>query len=144
MELPFELPKRHKTITLYNWKRRGLIHDDIDSLYNEYIYVTSCDLCGIEFKSAVDRKMEHSHETGEFRNFVCQSCNMRKSDVNHTRNTSGCKCIYKQKSKTCKQGFRWQFQVTINGKTKSIKSSTDFDMLVEFAEQWKKDNNYYT
>jgi len=141
MDLPFKLKERHKYYTLRNWKRRGLIHDDLDSLYNEYIYVTSCDLCGIEFKSALDRKMEHSHETGEFRNFVCHSCNMRKSDVKmKSNNTSGCKCIFKHKSKTSKQGFIWEFKLF----NTTIKTSTDFDKLVQFAEQWKKENNYHT
>jgi len=145
MELPFKLPKRHKYFTILNWKNRGLIYDDLDSLYDEYIYLKNCDLCGIEFKSSNDRQMEHSHETGEFRNFVCQSCNRKKSDVKiRTDNSSGYKGIGKHKDKNCKQGYNWRFRAMINGKHKTIKTMGDFDKLVEFAEQWKKDNNYYT
>ena len=148
MELPFKLPKRHKYFTLLNWTRQGLVHDDKDSLYDEYIYLTNCDLCGIEFKDTKDRQMEHEHidgKYGPFRNFTCNSCNLRKSDVKiRTNNTSGCKGISKYKDKHCKQGFIWEFRAMINGKNKKIKTCIDFDKLVEFAEQWKKDNNYNT
>jgi len=145
MELPFKLPKYHKRKTLDNWKRAGLVHDNPEALYDEYIYSTNCDLCGEFYKSSNDRQMEHSHETGEFRNFVCQSCNQRKSDVKmKSNNTSGYKGICKHKDKKCKQGFIWRFEAYIDGKQKVIKTSTDFDKLVEFSKQWKIDNNYNT
>ncbi len=148
MELPFKLYKYHKNITLRSWTRQGLIHDDKDSLYHEYIYATNCDLCGIEFKSSNDRHMDHKHLNGKygpFRNFVCTSCNQRKSDKKmKSNNTSGYPGICKDKSKTCKQGFVWKFQVYIDGKRKKIKTSTDFDKLVKFAEKWKKVNHYHT
>ena len=145
MELPFKLRKYHKTETICKWKKAGLIHDDKDSLYNEYIYLTNCDLCGEFFKSSKDRHMEHCHETGQFRNFTCTSCNLLKSDVKmKSNNTSGYKGICKSNDISCKQGFVWHFRAMIDGKNKSIKRSVDFDKLVEFAEKWKKDNNYYT
>ena len=145
MELPFELAKYHKSRTLYNWKIKGLVHDNPEALYDEYIYLTNCDLCGIPYKNLRDRQMEHSHETGEFRNFVCRSCNMLKSDVKmKSNNTSGYVGISKYKDKTCKQGFFWRFEATINGKSKIIKSSVDLGKLIEFSEKWKIDNNYHT
>ena len=148
MELPFKLSKYHKNRTLDNWKNQGLIHDDKDSLYQEYIYATNCDLCGEFYKSSKDRQMEHEHldgKYGPFRNFTCHSCNQRKSDKKiQSNNTSGYKGISKQIDKTCKQGFVWHFRAMINGKNKSIKSCVDKDKLIEFAKQWKKDNNYNT
>ncbi len=70
---------------------------------------------------------------------------MRKSDVKmKSDNTSGYPGISKNKDKKFKQGFRWRFQAMINGKLKTIKTSVDYDKLVEFAKQWKIDNNYHT
>tara|TARA_R110001632_G_scaffold153415_1_gene271262 strand:- start:628 stop:1071 length:444 start_codon:yes stop_codon:yes gene_type:complete len=147
MELPFKLAKYHKPKTLWNWKREGLIESDeqIEFIYTDYIYGIHCDLCGEFYKNTLDRQMEHCHETGEFRNIVCRSCNQRKADIKiQSNNTSGFVGIYKHKSKNCKQGYIWRFLATINGKNKSIKTSIDYDKLVAFSIQWKIDNKYHT
>ena len=119
MELPFELVKDHKPQTKYSWKRKGMIcsKEEFEALYYMYIYATNCDLCDTQFKNTMDRHMEHSHTTGEFRNIVCRSCNKLKFDVKvRTDNTSGYVGIHKSIDKTCNQGFRWTFCVCINGK----------------------------
>ena len=148
MDLPFKLPKRHKYNTLLSWKNRGLIDDNPEALYDESIYLTNCDLCGELYKALRDRQMEHEHLNGiygPFRNFVCRRCNQLKYDVKiRTDNTSGYPGINKQIDNHCKQGFIWNFRVSIDGKNTSIKTSVDFDKLVKFAEQWKKENNYNT
>ena len=143
-DLPFELNKHHKTFTKRNWKIQGLITDKFDEIYNNYINAKYCELCNKQFKNTRDRQMEHNHETGEFRNIVCRSCNHLKADYKFlTHNTSGYRGISKRLDKQMKQGFRWVFIASINGKNKQIKTSGNFDKLVEFAEKWKKDNNYY-
>ena len=147
MSLPFKLYKNHKSNTKCSWKRNGLKESDefIEDLYNRYIVATHCELCNNEFISSQDRRMDHCHKTGEFRNIVCSSCNNRKHDVKmRSHNTSGYKGISKHKCKTINQGFTWRFQVSLDGKLKVIKSSIDYDKLVAFADQWKLDNNYYT
>ena len=89
--------------------------------------------------------MDHNHTTGEFRNVLCNKCNGRKADKKiYSTNTSGYKGICKHISKKCKQGYYWEFQVKIDGKIKTIKTSTDKEKLILFAEKWKKENNYYT
>jgi len=144
-ELPFELKKYHKTDTKRSWKRNGLIMDNFEEIYNKYIYATHCQLCNKQFQKSSDRQMEHCHATGKFRNIVCNQCNQKKEDRKISSiNTSGYKNIRKKKNKSCKQGFIWEFNVKINKKLKFIKSSVDLDELVEFAEKWKKDNNYHT
>jgi hypothetical protein len=68
-----------------------------------------------------------------------------KSDVKIARNnTSGYKNICKQYTKKCKQGFTWQFSAQVYGKQKTIKRSVNLEKLIEFAENWKKENNYHT
>ena len=119
--------------------------NNFEEIYNKYIYATHCQLCNKQFENTKDRQMEHCHATGKFRNIVCNSCNQRKADVKlKSNNTSGYKGISKKNDKNYKQGFYWLFVVQINNKRKIIKYSVDLNKLVEFAEQWKKDNNYHT
>ena len=144
-QLPFELRKYHKSKTKLSWKSKGLIMDNFEEIYNNYIYATHCELCNKQFKSSRERHMEHDHQTGEFRNIVCCKCNQLKADKKiNSNNTSGYSNIHKKLNKQLKQGYFWAFEVKINGKYKTIKSSVDFDKLVKFAEKWKKDNNYHT
>ena len=144
-DLPFELYKDHKSLTKSKWlKTLGLKTDNFEEIYNEYIYATHCQLCNKQFEKSLDRHMDHCHETGEFRNIVCNSCNQLKADVKlKSNNTSGYKGICKNKDNRLKQGFRWRFEVMDNGKRKTIKTSTNLQKLIEFAEKWKKENNYY-
>ena len=76
-----QTPEGVKSGTITNWKRRGLICEDYDSLYCHYLNATECDNCGVEFGEFRDgsssyKTMDHSHETGVFRNFLCNKCNL--------------------------------------------------------------------
>ena len=57
------------------WKKRGLIHDDYDKLYDEYDKAWFCGICLKDFKNSFDKNMDHDHETGLFREFLCRKCN---------------------------------------------------------------------
>lgn len=145
--MKFELPKYHESNTKNNWKKKGLRCDliEFEIIYNRYINAEYCELCNKEFKTSPDRHMDHSHETGYFRNIVCASCNQRKSDrKKQQNNTSGYIGIVKHNNKTYKQGFTWLFQAQINGKQKIIKYSVNLEKLIKFAEKWKIENNYNT
>jgi len=65
-----------------------------------------------------------------------RNCKIRKN------NKTGFTGIYKKKDITCKQGFIWFFDANVDGKRKTIKSSTNYDFLVEFATKWKEENDY--
>ena len=57
------------------WKFRGVV-GDLHHLYdNFYINEKYCWVCSSEFKSSKDRCMDHDHETGDFRQTICQRCN---------------------------------------------------------------------
>jgi len=144
-DLPFEISKKHKNVKKSDWKKRGLIMDNFEEIYDKYIRATHCELCNKQFTKTIDRQMEHNHQTGEFRNIVCNRCNALKADKKlQSNNTSGYKGISKVKcNRYKKQGFYWEFKVHVDGKQKTIKQSINFDKLVEFAEKWKKENNYY-
>ena len=148
-KLPFELHKKHKKWTKDRWRykyKMKFTNEDFEMyIYPEYIKATNCDLCDNEFESCRDRQLDHNHKTGEIRNIVCQSCNQKKKDLGlRKNNTSGYKGITKKIDIRCKEGFTWLFQVCLNGKNKSIKTCVDKKKLIKFAENWKKENNYYT
>ena len=73
----------HKIGIISSWKRSGLIHEDYDGLYAEYRSSTHCEECGIPYGKYGDgsgtfKCMDHEHETGKFRNFLCNGCNIRR------------------------------------------------------------------
>jgi len=74
-----------KRETKTKWKMIGLICEDIDSLYCHYVSETHCDFCRVKFGKKGDgtgtfKCMDHSHKTGLFRNFLCNSCNIRRGE----------------------------------------------------------------
>ena len=69
---------RKKTI-LNNWKKRGVINDNFDELYNYYINCFKCESCDCDIvpgNCKNGRYLDHDHETGLFRNIVCPKCNV--------------------------------------------------------------------
>jgi len=73
--------KRSRKIS--DWKRRGLVSKDYNLLYNNYLKSTNCEECGVEYGKYKDgtgtwKCMDHNHETGLFRNYLCNTCNIRR------------------------------------------------------------------
>ena len=68
-------PNGKKSETISSWKKRGLIHDNIDELYDNYLNTTECDVCKCAFDETNKRCMDHDHETNLFRQFLCLKCN---------------------------------------------------------------------
>jgi hypothetical protein len=68
-----------KSNRISQWKYNGVKCDDFDALYEYYINTTHCENCDVELvegNKAANRKcLDHSHETGEFRNVPCNTCN---------------------------------------------------------------------
>jgi hypothetical protein len=68
--------ERHKKRTINRWKRLGLIHNNYEELYDEYMECNSCDICNNIFTNGYDRCMDHCHTSGAFRQFLCRDCNL--------------------------------------------------------------------
>jgi hypothetical protein len=66
---------RKKAYTIHNWKKRGVIHEDINKLYEHYLNTTECDICKVEFNEKNWKCLDHDHDTGLFRNVLCNNCN---------------------------------------------------------------------
>ncbi len=69
-----------KSCRINNWKNRGVISDDYDKLYDYYLSIDNCENCGIELCEGIygnnKKCLDHDHETGLFRNILCNTCNI--------------------------------------------------------------------
>jgi hypothetical protein len=74
----YEWDKRQKIAT---WKRRGMTYDNFDELYDLYISIPNCELCGVELMNGLGKRgrcCDHEHNKGKkrnFRNIICKKCN---------------------------------------------------------------------
>ena len=79
----YQTPNRKKISLITCWKKRGLVSTDYNLLYDNYLASTNCEECGIEYGkfgdgTATHRCMDHCHETGLFRNYLCNICNLKR------------------------------------------------------------------
>ena len=72
-----------KITRISRWKFRGIKCEDWDKLYNIYLSQSNCEECGIELtydkrNTTTTKCLDHDHETGEFRNILCNLCNVKR------------------------------------------------------------------
>jgi len=71
-------PDGIRCYTKANWKKRGVICDDYDKLYDYYLSIHNCENCNIILNTtyATKKVLDHDHDTGLFRNVLCFNCNI--------------------------------------------------------------------
>ena len=77
---------RIKSCRISCWKKRKVISDDWDALYDHYLKTTLCDNCNIEltydkYNTPTTKCLDHDHsitDAPNFRNILCHSCNVRR------------------------------------------------------------------
>tara|TARA_R110001592_G_scaffold63062_4_gene193002 strand:+ start:2056 stop:2466 length:411 start_codon:yes stop_codon:yes gene_type:complete len=78
-----QTPNGVKKERISSWKVNGVKHDDFSKLYNYYLSINNCEECNIELtydkvRTSTTKCLDHDHDTGLFRNVLCQSCNVRR------------------------------------------------------------------
>jgi hypothetical protein len=71
-----------KSHRISRWKRWGVKHEDFNALYEYYLNCKNCEECNIELQEGNfgnnKRCLDHDHQTGLFRNVLCNSCNVKR------------------------------------------------------------------
>ena len=82
---------RHKkSILIRLWKKRGIISNDWDILYQTYISTNNCNKCNILFDEGTHKRcLDHDHNTKLFRMVLCNRCNMFEDRQTNRNNSSG-------------------------------------------------------
>jgi hypothetical protein len=69
--------KVKKSEAIRNWKRRGIIDGDYETLYNEFLNTKECWICGHDFSKYV-KCLDHDHDIIDepnIRYICCNYCN---------------------------------------------------------------------
>ena len=77
-------PKGIKLARISRWKRIGVKCDDWEVTYERYINTKVCDVCQVELVGGIyganKKCLDHCHKTGNFRNVLCNDCNIRRGE----------------------------------------------------------------
>jgi hypothetical protein len=128
--------KDHFVKTKNWWKCRGLkweTEEEIEGIYGLLITTEHCENCNKKFNNSKDRCMDHCHQTGKFRNILCQSCNLR-----HPTNKKQPNKVSHYINKRIKKNNYTYYRFRIN--RKDLKIQKWFKTLQE-AEEYR--DNYF-
>ena len=72
-------PKIHRIAC---WKNIGVISENYDNLNDLYENATNCEECNVILTTgdncSTRKCLDHDHKTGQFRNILCSSCNIKR------------------------------------------------------------------
>jgi len=73
--------KGTKVNRVSTWKSNGIISDDWDATYEMFMNTHKCQCCNNEFKSSMDKHLDHCHKSGKIRYVLCRNCNQLKGHI---------------------------------------------------------------
>tara|TARA_R110002153_G_scaffold25673_4_gene81282 strand:- start:649 stop:1077 length:429 start_codon:yes stop_codon:yes gene_type:complete len=132
--------KYHKTCKICDWKRRGIIlreGETYDIFYDKWVKATHCECCNVKLDFSGSGKngrcLDHDHDTGYFRNILCNCCNHKRINPKDRKtsknNTSGIPNI--------RQRIRGNYVNYQYGKTIDKKRHTKYFKTLEEAVEYK-------
>jgi hypothetical protein len=79
----YKTEQGRKINRIANWKRRGVVCENFDNLYEYFINCKECEECDVEltvdrYSVRTTRCLDHCHKTGRFRNVLCNYCNTNR------------------------------------------------------------------
>lgn len=131
MALPFKVGKHHKSNTLFNWRKKPIVHPNLDALYEMYIRTANCNVCNKVFKNSQDRALDHDHKTGKFRYILCRCCNLKMDRKTNSNNLLGLKNIGYYKD-------NYYVKIYRNGKYVFNKKRKNLEDAVELRDEFLK------
>ena len=92
--MPYKDPEKYKkNQVICRWRRKGLLVEDYNIIYDKWINTNKCDYCNIELQNGqkgLNKKcMEHNHQNHQFRSICCRNCNgdmLDKKGKKHLKN----------------------------------------------------------
>tara|TARA_R110002153_G_scaffold154487_1_gene306525 strand:+ start:1254 stop:1595 length:342 start_codon:yes stop_codon:yes gene_type:complete len=64
------------------WKSRGVVAENWENLYELFLSINNCEVCNKELQYGIygnnKKCLDHDHTTGEYRNILCNTCNLRR------------------------------------------------------------------
>jgi len=130
-----QTPKGKMNNKISHWKCNGLVcvsRDDYELVYFTWLHSERCEECNKPYTTKNCKCMDHCHDTGVFRNILCNPCNVNKNESN----TSGIPNICWDKNRN-----HWVYQRTINGKYHS-KCSKDLKWLKQYKIDYEQEHYY--
>ena len=133
--------KYHKTNKLCDWKRRGVVlreGETYDIFYDKWVKATHCECCNVELDFSGSGKkgrcLDHDHETGHFRNILCNSCNHKRVTIPLTLNKTNTSGILNVSKRVRGNHIHYLYKRTRNGNT-----HRKYFKTIEEAIQYKKE-----
>jgi len=108
-----QTPAGLKSNRISKWKRRGIISDDYDALYERFMSTQHCDKCGVVLTSGgrttrTTKCVDHDHSIKDRENvraIICNACNINDKCTN----TSGVPNVHYDNTHDC-----WQYKSEVN------------------------------
>lgn len=114
-------------------KQRGLIcneYEDYVTIYYHWLVSTNCEKCNCEFTKSNFKCMDHCHNTGQYRNILCHSCN----NYDNSNNTSGIPNISYNKTystwRYCKKNNYKQHRRNFKTKEEAIEYKKQYESIL--------------
>ena len=119
-----------------HWRHLGLVMDtyeDYVTIYYHWLCSTNCEKCNKEYTEKNFKCMYHDHNTGQYRNILCNRCNTN----DRVDNTSGIPNV-----SWCKTNKKWVYAKLIINRKFHKKTFNTKEDAIKYKIEYEKENIY--